>query len=88
MTSEDNNISWIHCGYDEKYSELLVRIIALVICLILQFKSEGEGGLPEFLDRLPSDQVVWGAFKVTLVIILCFNFRRLLELITVVMLFL
>ena len=26
--------------------------------------SEGSGGMPEFISKLPTDDVVWGAFKV------------------------
>lgn len=32
--------------------------------VIVQLKGEGEGGLPEFVSKLPEDDVVWGAFKV------------------------
>jgi hypothetical protein len=31
---------------------------------MLQFDKEGSGGFPEFMENLPTDQVVWGAFLV------------------------
>jgi hypothetical protein len=36
----------------------------MVSFVIMQFKSEGEGGMPEFMASLPEGDVAWGAFKV------------------------
>lgn len=36
----------------------------LFICFFLQFKSEGSGGMPEFVANLPENDIIWGAFKV------------------------
>mmetsp|Transcript_3549 Transcript_3549/g.5529 ORF Transcript_3549/g.5529 Transcript_3549/m.5529 type:complete len:156 (-) Transcript_3549:159-626(-) len=52
LTSDTCPISWIMCGYPEGSSNKL------------QFVSEGEGGMPEFISNLPSNDIVWGAFKV------------------------
>jgi len=30
----------------------------------LKFKSEGNGGMPEFIQNLPAAELAWGAFKV------------------------
>ena len=35
--------------------------------MIPQFKGEGAGGMPEFLAKLPADDIVWGAIKVVAV---------------------
>ena len=52
LTSDDSEVSWIHCGYPEGQTNQLV------------FKAEGAGGMPEFVSSLPADQIIWGAFKV------------------------
>jgi Cofilin/tropomyosin-type actin-binding protein len=52
LTSDGSAITWIACTYtDSKVGTLTL-------------KSEGTGGLPEFKDNLPDDDVIWGAFKV------------------------
>jgi hypothetical protein len=33
-------------------------------CRFEKFKSEGNGGMPEFLSNLPENEITWGAFKV------------------------
>jgi len=52
LTQEDNEISWITCGYPEGKSNNLVLV------------GEGTGGMPEFVSKLPISDVIWGAFKV------------------------
>lgn len=53
LTSDDSTTTWISCGYPEASSTTL------------EFKGEGPGGMPEFLAALPTDAIIWGAFKVT-----------------------
>mmetsp|Transcript_82845 Transcript_82845/g.162414 ORF Transcript_82845/g.162414 Transcript_82845/m.162414 type:complete len:239 (-) Transcript_82845:155-871(-) len=55
LTSDASTTSWIACGYPEGSSNQLV------------FKGEGAGGMPEFLAKLPADDIVWGAIKVVAV---------------------
>lgn len=52
LTSDGSEVNWIACGYDDKGT-------------VLQLRSEGSGGMPEFTASLPDDAVTWGAFKVT-----------------------
>ena len=46
-------ISWITCGYVEGSKEKS-----------LELRKEGTGGMPEFIENLPEDDIIWGAFKV------------------------
>mmetsp|Transcript_16727 Transcript_16727/g.17487 ORF Transcript_16727/g.17487 Transcript_16727/m.17487 type:complete len:154 (+) Transcript_16727:31-492(+) len=52
LTADSSPVSWIICGYPEGNTNTL------------EFKSEGEGGMPEFIENLPEGDIVWGAFKV------------------------
>jgi hypothetical protein len=70
LTNDGSTISWISCGYpDGNNNKLVVRFLYSSkwwsnSFLLYQFKSEGSGGMPEFVAQLPDDDVVWGAFKV------------------------
>ena len=50
MVKDDSEISWIQCGYNGSGK--------------IVFNGEGSGGMPEFISKLPADEVIWGAFKV------------------------
>lgn len=52
LVDDNSTVSWIILGYPEGKTDTLV------------FKSEGPGGMPEFISNLPADDIVWGAFKV------------------------
>ena len=52
LTQDNNEVSWVHCHYPEGNTNNLA------------FNSEGTGGMPEFMAELPTDEVIWGAFKV------------------------
>ncbi len=41
-----------------------LSIISILPNIYLQFKGEGDGGMPGFIASLPVDDVVWGVFKV------------------------
>ena len=51
-SSSDATVNWIACGYNEKGTELI-------------FREEGAGGMHELLEKMPDDQITWGAFLVT-----------------------
>eukprot|EP01035_Chromulina_nebulosa_P017973 gene17973-23604_t len=52
LTQDSSDVSWVAFGYPEGSSNQLV------------FREEGTGGMPEFISKLPENDVIWGAFKV------------------------
>jgi hypothetical protein len=63
-TQRDRQHSW---WYALRVLGPCLYFLLLRYATFVQLKAEGDGGMPEFIAQLPSDDIVWGALKVVAV---------------------